>query len=396
MSLLLIIAVIAVCGLSPEVEAYGTLNCWTAKCGYCSNMDCAVKYDLSNADQGIEVQSLVNLHKFSSILFFDENGKVIGQFQWNNKQIALTGCAGCRTPPKLRAATARNEKTSWEVSFKDSVLQIKIGGDVLYEKELEGECAEVYGKIVYFAFYKMDCDSTFKEVDGMEIGASIVAECPEEPTEGPDKFIECVDVADAATCSQLVGFNYCVTGKDYMIENCAKSCNFVCEADEPEVPDNDCVDIARGCDIIYSEGLCRQKEAGKHKQRLNCAKTCNFCDGNEGEGTPDDRYNGTIHVEDGSLTGQCTDKSGAERCAEMAKDNNCERSAATMKVHCEKTCNLCETDIDGDRETSECVDQFATCQQNKADGMCESDKKNQKFGCAKTCGFCESGIRGEG
>jgi len=397
MSPLLIIAVIVVCGLSPEVEAVGTPNCWSAECNYCSNMQCAVEYDLNNAVQGIKVQSLLK-NKLSSIVLYDEDGKAIGNFQLNKRKILLTGCVGCRTPPAMRAAVSSDMKTSWELSLKDSVLEIKIDGEVLFSQALKAECAEIYGKIKFFAFYEMDCDSKFEELDGMGIGELITEICPpEEPTEGPDDIIiECVDVGDAGTCSQLVAIGYCVSGKDWMTENCAKSCNFVCEKEKEPTPDNDCVDIARGCDIIYSEGLCRQKEAGKHKQRLNCAKTCNFCDGNEGEGTPDDRYNGTIHVEDGSLTGQCTDKSGAERCAEMAKDNNCERSAATMKVHCEKTCNLCETDIDGDRETSECVDQFATCQQNKADGMCESDKKNQKFGCAKTCGFCESGIRGEG
>ena len=132
-------------------------------------MTCAVKQDLFNP----------NLSTYHTIFSFDDEGTMLGQFQWNLKGIFLAGgCVQCRTPPALRNARIRNGLTAWTLSLTDGLLQIKIGDRVLYENKLEGQCRKLYSKTRRFAFYNMKCETTFSYLSNeMEIGDDMTSDC---------------------------------------------------------------------------------------------------------------------------------------------------------------------------------------------------------------------------
>jgi hypothetical protein len=52
-----------------------------------------------------------------------------------------------------------------------------IGGEVLFENRLRGECAEVYRRATRFAFYNMGCENKFTLFPGMEKGEQINPTC---------------------------------------------------------------------------------------------------------------------------------------------------------------------------------------------------------------------------
>jgi len=162
--------------LEPVVE-FPTCNCWTPECGYCSNLECTVKHDLFNSEHGISVHSHLKWRKLNSIMFYDEAGNALGNFQWNLKSIHLSGCISCSTPPAVRNIKP-GTKANWVFSLKDGVLQIKMGGEVLYENVLKGECAEIYKKVDRFAFFDTTCENTFKYSENeMVAGARITPDC---------------------------------------------------------------------------------------------------------------------------------------------------------------------------------------------------------------------------
>jgi len=141
-------------------------------------MDCTVKQDLINSHQGVQVRSHIKRKKFNTIVLFDGDGQQIGKLQWSLSGIYLTGCGACRTPPALKKARNRGGQTAWTLSLKDRVLQIKIKGKVLYEKELTGECGAMYAEATRFAFSNMGCDSTFSLVSSeMEAGKRMTSDC---------------------------------------------------------------------------------------------------------------------------------------------------------------------------------------------------------------------------
>ena len=143
-------------------------------------MECSVKQNLGNAVNGIEVpiRSELKRKTYNSVVLFDGDGNELGKFQLNIMRLYLTGCIQCRTPPELRRAIVKRGFTSWLLSIKDSVVEVKIEGQSLYRQELVGECAEVYRKVQRFAFYNVGCSNTFSFVPHeMELGEKMGAEC---------------------------------------------------------------------------------------------------------------------------------------------------------------------------------------------------------------------------
>ena len=159
------------------IHEFTTCSCWNPGCGYCSDMQCTVKQDLFNSDQGIAVRSLVKRKKYNSIVLYDEGGDAIGKFQWSKRGIFLTGCIACVTPRALKGKCIKDVQTLWVVSITNGVLQIKIDDVVLYEHELKGECRERYSKAKRFAFYGIpDENSSFSFVpEEMEAGDKIIS-----------------------------------------------------------------------------------------------------------------------------------------------------------------------------------------------------------------------------
>ena len=124
------------------------------------------------------MSSRLRWKKLNTIVLYDEAGQRIGNFQWNLRGIFLSGCGACQTPLALRKARTRGEPTEWAFSLAGGVVQIAVGGEVLYSNKLGGECKEKYGAVKRFAFSEMGCDSTFSFVEGeMELGARITADC---------------------------------------------------------------------------------------------------------------------------------------------------------------------------------------------------------------------------
>ena len=159
-----------------DPDVYPTCNCWTRECGFCSKLECTVKHDIGNSEGGISVRSELRWKKLNSIMLFDENGNALGTFQWNLKSIRLTGCVACQSPPAVRKIK-RGTVALWTFSMNDGMLQIKMGGEVLFEQELKGECADRYANATRFSFYEMTCENTFNLTDEMEAGAQVVPDC---------------------------------------------------------------------------------------------------------------------------------------------------------------------------------------------------------------------------
>lgn len=162
-------------------EIYPTCDCWTVECGYCSNLECTVQHDIVNSPIDIQVTSEVHWREMNSIMLYDEEGDAIGSFQWSLKGILLTGCVNCQTPPAIRNIQPGSQ-ASWVFSMTQEnealVVRISILGEVLWEQELIGECAERYGKADRFAFFDSTCEGKFIFVKSLMVaGDRITADC---------------------------------------------------------------------------------------------------------------------------------------------------------------------------------------------------------------------------
>ena len=164
-----------------DFKRYPTCDCWTAECGYCSNLDCTVQHDLVNSPFDIQVTSKVYWRNITSIMLYDKEGNAIGSFQWSLKGILLTGCVNCQTPSAIRSIKP-GTRTLWVFSLTEEgkalVAQISILGQVVWEQELTGECAERYGQADRFAFFDSTCEGTFTFVSSlMDAGDRITSDC---------------------------------------------------------------------------------------------------------------------------------------------------------------------------------------------------------------------------
>jgi len=159
----------------PVGDINPTCNCWTRECGYCSKLECAVKYDLTNADTGITVNSVLNRKDFNYIKLYNGEGKNIGYFKWNLKAIFLEGCIFCRSP--RMKSILKGDYNEWNFSMKGGVIRLSVGGESFYERKLGRGCRTHYEDVQYFSFQRMSCDSSFLVGDGMERGSLMDRTC---------------------------------------------------------------------------------------------------------------------------------------------------------------------------------------------------------------------------
>ena len=127
--------------------------------------------------------SYVTWKKSNTIVLYDEDGRVLSKLQYNLKNIVLGNCFVCRTEPAIRAASkAQGDYSSWGISLKDGVLTVKIGGEVLYQRELPKECSHISSKVKSFSFFDMTCKSTYSlgsgAVAGERMDHNCAATCP--------------------------------------------------------------------------------------------------------------------------------------------------------------------------------------------------------------------------
>jgi len=152
-----------------------TCNCWTRECGFCSNLDCAVKYDLTSSETGITVNSVLNRKDFNIIKLYNGAGKVIGYFRWNLKAMFLEGCIFCRSP--RMPGILKGDYNDWNFNMKNGMIRISVGGEVRFERKLRRGCKRHYEDVQYFSFQRMECDSTFVIDAAMEPGDLMDGTC---------------------------------------------------------------------------------------------------------------------------------------------------------------------------------------------------------------------------
>jgi hypothetical protein len=132
----------------------------------------------------VEVTSRVTMKKYRTILMLDEDGNIISRLKWSRKSLVLTGCFKCNTPAPLKRAS-RGIVSSWTISFKNAILMVKMKGEVMFEQKMPKECESIFLKFKYFAFYDMDCESTYsyKPLE-MTAGKTMTANCNGNCLEG--------------------------------------------------------------------------------------------------------------------------------------------------------------------------------------------------------------------
>lgn len=155
-------------------------DCWNEACGYCADLSCAVKYDLANSDEGVTVTTQLKRKELNSMLFFNGAGNALGMFRFSLSQIHLTGCIACNAPEAVREARRAfpDGNVPWTIRFNMGGVKLAIGGEVVFEQELIGECAEHYTDIQYFAFYEAEsCQNKFTLAEVMVAGENINETC---------------------------------------------------------------------------------------------------------------------------------------------------------------------------------------------------------------------------
>ena len=167
-----------------DLQSLPTCNCWSKECDYCSNLECAVKHDLTNST--LSVTSTVDDNVLNSIVLYNKDGVELGKFQWNKRGIYLTGCVACRTPRRIRRLVRLTQGQSrWNFSLEKGLLKLRVEAgekstkyqDSIYSTQLLGECARHYQQVSYFSFYRMGCDNTFRLVEGMVAGNKVNTNC---------------------------------------------------------------------------------------------------------------------------------------------------------------------------------------------------------------------------
>ena len=155
-----------------------TCGCWNHECGFCSDLDCTVKYDVSGSSAGVTVRSELLRSKtvFKKIMLFNGAGERIGFFMLNRRAVFLEGCIYTRSP---RLSIPRGESGDWTFSLVNGVLKVEIGGVAVIDKMLRRECAEYYSDVQYFSFKRMGCEDSFKILpEVMELGTKMSGKCP--------------------------------------------------------------------------------------------------------------------------------------------------------------------------------------------------------------------------
>lgn len=158
-----------------------TCECWTEECNYCSNMECTVKHDLINSDFGVTVTSKVGWKKLNSIMLYNAADESIGSFQWSAGGIYLSGCIRCQSTPAIKALKGGGVTWTFGMNIDENgfvAVTISVGGEVLWEQKLIGECNDIYKDVGSFAFFDTTCENTFLyNPDVMVAGARITPDC---------------------------------------------------------------------------------------------------------------------------------------------------------------------------------------------------------------------------
>ena len=171
-----------------DLQSLPTCNCWSKECDYCSNIDCAIKHDLTNSTLPLSVTSTVDDTVLNSIVLYNTDGVELGKFQWNKRGIYLTGCVACRTPRRIRRLVRLTQgQSTWDFSLKRGLLKLRVRVEAgekstkyqesFYTTQLIGECARHYQQVNYFSFNRMGCDNTFSLVEGMVAGSRVNTNC---------------------------------------------------------------------------------------------------------------------------------------------------------------------------------------------------------------------------
>ena len=153
-----------------------TVDCWTAECGYCANLDCAVQYDLSAGE--VVCSSQLKYRVYNSIVLYNRVGDVLGTFRWSLRGFSLDGCITCGAETKIPFTKGGSDK--WSFSLAGGVVSVKTGGVAIFEQGLAGECAAHYADVGFFAFMSMPCSkASFEVADAMGLGAAFDLPCAE-------------------------------------------------------------------------------------------------------------------------------------------------------------------------------------------------------------------------
>lgn len=159
----------------PGPRTNPTCNCWTRECNFCRDTRCAVKYDVTSAQTGITVNSVLNRKDFNQINLYNGDGKQIGFFKWNLKAMFLEGCIFCRSPRMNNIL--KGGENEWNFSLVDSQVVISVGGQERFRRKLVRGCAKHYQDVQYFSFQRMSCSSFFTIGEGMELGEKVNQTC---------------------------------------------------------------------------------------------------------------------------------------------------------------------------------------------------------------------------
>ncbi|XP_028514125.1 zinc metalloproteinase nas-13 isoform X1 [Exaiptasia diaphana] len=222
------------------------------------------------------------------------------------------------------------------------------------------------------------------------------------------RSLECKNNDGDEACQYWAEKGFCITRKDFMLTDCAKSCN-TCSTDEHYRPSLQphatvvsyatsvrigivererrtrrrdskrkarkevrevyrkrlrlCVDKKRECAYWSSRGFC---EARPDLMLRQCRKSCEKC-------YPD--------------PSNCVDRDS--RCKYWAKHHFCRRKSykTVLKSFCQKSCGHCIPDKNACRDK-----EYDKCRQWRKHGLCHSRDKevaeSMKIMCARSCGVC--------
>jgi len=154
---------------------YPTCECWTPECGYCTDMSCTGKTNISSS--GLEVTARLKWKKIYTIIFYDINGITLGKLHWSRHKLLLQNCLSCRTPRRLRVPTDGDFST-WTFLLQDGSLKVQVKGVIVYDQKMTKKCWMKYRRAVRFAFTRMSCENSFSYVEGeMELGDKMTPDC---------------------------------------------------------------------------------------------------------------------------------------------------------------------------------------------------------------------------
>nr|AFK75447.1 putative secretory peptide-37 [Pleurobrachia bachei] len=145
-----------------------TCDCWNVECGWCTKLECAIKWRVSEDREGITVNSRLWWKRTNNIVLFNSAGVKVGEINWSRRAVFLVGCVKCRV--MARVPFTPKELDDWTFSLANASLKIVTGDRLVSHHDLIGECKKAYADIAYFAFARSSCEGTVYMKEGMEVG----------------------------------------------------------------------------------------------------------------------------------------------------------------------------------------------------------------------------------